>query len=75
MFVQIKDIEWDNMAIVASVFMTIIMMILSYSISLGIAFGFITYTIVAVASGKAKELNPLVWILFIVFLIYLVFGL
>ena len=25
--------------------------------------------------GKAKELNPLVWILFIVFLIYLVFGL
>lgn len=75
MFVQIKDIEWDNISIVASVFMTIIMMILSYSISLGIAFGFITYTIVAVASGKAKELNPLVYILFIVFLIYLFFGL
>jgi AGZA family xanthine/uracil permease-like MFS transporter len=55
--------------------MTIIMMILSYSISLGIAFGFITYTIVAAATGKAKELNPLVWILFIVFLLYLVFGL
>ena len=75
MFVQIKDIQWDNLAIVASVFMTIIMMILSYSISLGIAFGFITYTIVAVASGKAKELNPLVWILFIVFILYLIFGL
>lgn len=75
MFVQIKDIEWDNLAIVASVFMTIIMMILSYSISLGIAFGFITYTIVAVASGKAKELNPLVWVLFIVFILYLIFGL
>lgn len=75
MFVQIKDIEWDNLAIVAAVFMTIIMMILSYSISLGIAFGFITYTIVAVATGKTKELNPLVWILFIVFLIYLFFGL
>ena len=75
MFVQIRDIEWDNLAIVASVFMTIIMMILSYSISLGIAFGFITYTIVAAATGKAKELNPLVWILFIVFLLYLVFGL
>ena len=67
MFVQIRDIEWDNLAIVASVFMTIIMMILSYSISLGIAFGFITYTIVAAATGKAKELNPLVWVLFIVF--------
>lgn len=75
MFVQIRDIEWDNLAIVASVFMTIIMMILSYSISLGIAFGFITYTIVAAATGKAKELNPLVWVLFIVFILYLVFGL
>lgn len=75
MFVQIRDIEWDNLAIVASVFMTIIMMVLTYSISLGIAFGFITYTIVAAATGKAKELNPLVWILFIVFLLYLVFGL
>ena len=75
MFVQIKDIEWDNLAIVAAVFMTIIMMVLSYSISLGIAFGFITYTIVAIATGKYKELNPLVWVLFIVFLIYLFFGL
>ncbi len=75
MFVQITDIEWDNLAIVAAVFMTIIMMVLSYSISLGIAFGFITYTIVAIATGKYKELNPLVWILFIIFLIYLFFGL
>lgn len=75
MFVQIKDIEWDNIAIVAAVFMTIIMMILSYSISLGIAFGFITYSIVALASGKAKELSPLVWVLFVVFIIYLFFGL
>lgn len=75
MFVQIRDIKWDNPAIVTSVFMTIIMMILSYSISLGIAFGFNTYVIVTIASGKYKKLNPLVWILFIVFLLYLFFGL
>lgn len=75
MFVQIRDIEWDNIAIVASVFLTIIMMILSYLISLGIAFGFITYVICAVAAGKTKELNSLVWVVFIVFLIYLFFGL
>ena len=75
MFIQIRDIEWENIAIVASVFMTIIMMILSYSISLGIAIGFITYTIATIASGKYKELNPLVWVLFVVFLIYLFFGL
>ena len=75
MFVQIREIEWDNLAIVASVFITIIMMILSYSISLGIAFGFNTYTIALIASGRYRELKPLVWIMFVVFLIYLFFGL
>lgn len=75
MFVQIREIEWDNLAIVTSVFITIIMMILSYSISLGIAFGFNTYTIALIASGRYRELKPLVWIMFVVFLIYLFFGL
>lgn len=75
MFVQIRDIDWDNMAIVASVFMTIIMMILSNSISLGIAFGFITYTIANIACGKYRELKPLVWIMFVIFIMYLFFGL
>jgi AGZA family xanthine/uracil permease-like MFS transporter len=74
MFAQIREINWDEVEIVASVFITIIMMILTYSISLGIAFGFITYTIATVARGKYKELKPLVWILFVVFLIYLFFG-
>ena len=37
MIVQLKEIEWDSLVIAASVFMTIIMMILTYSISLGIA--------------------------------------
>ena len=75
MFIQIKDINWESPAIIASVFMTIIMMVLTYSISLGIAFGFITYTIAEVASGKAKELNYFVWVMFVVFIIYLFFGL
>ena len=37
MIVQLKEIEWDSLVIADSVFMTIIMMILTYSISLGIA--------------------------------------
>ncbi|WP_407375974.1 NCS2 family permease [Methanobrevibacter sp.] len=75
MFIQIKDIEWDNLEIVAAVFMTIIMMVLSYSISLGIAFGFITYALGAIALGKYKEMSPLVWVMVVVFIIYLFFGL
>lgn len=75
MFVQIKDIDWNDLGIVASVFMTVIMMILTFSISLGIAFGFITYTIATIARGRYRQLTPLVGIMFIIFVIYLFFGL
>ncbi|OED01717.1 MULTISPECIES: NCS2 family permease [Methanobrevibacter] len=75
MMIQLKDVDWDDLVVVASVFMTIIMMLLTYSISLGIAFGFVTYAITSIAAGKAKELNWLVWIMVLVFIIYLFFGL
>lgn len=63
------------MVIAASVFMTIIMMILSYSISLGIAWGFVTYAIATIATGKFKEMSWGIYVLVIVFAFYLFFGL
>ncbi|WP_407382073.1 NCS2 family permease [Methanobrevibacter sp.] len=75
MIVQIKDVDWDNIVVVAPVFMTIIMMLLTYSISLGIAWGFVTYAVATIATGKWKEMNWGIWVLVIVFLIYLFFGL
>ena len=74
MIVQLKEIQWDSLVVAASVFMTIIMMILSYSISRGIAWGFVVYAIASLASGKEK-LSLSMWILVIVFVIYLFFGL
>lgn len=71
MFSEIKDIDWDNISILSSVFITIIMMTFTNSISLGIAFGFNTYVITTIALGKYKELTPLVWVTFIIFVIYL----
>lgn len=38
-----------------------LMMGLVYSISTGIGFGFITYTLVRVFRGKAKEVHPIIW--------------
>ena len=75
MIVQIKDVDWDNIVVVAPVFMTIIMMLLTYSISLGIAWGFVTYAVATIATGEWKEMNWGIWVLVIVFLIYLFFGL
>jgi AGZA family xanthine/uracil permease-like MFS transporter len=75
MIEQLKDVEWTNLIVAASVFMTIIMMILTYSISLGIAWGFVIYAVASLASGKAKDLGWGIWLMVIVFIIYLFFGL
>ena len=72
---QLKDVQWDNLVVAASVFMTIVMMILTYSISLGIAWGFVIYAVASIAGGKAKELGWAIWLMVIIFIIYLFFGL
>ena len=74
MIAQLKDVEWDNMVVAASVFMTIVMMILTYSISLGIAWGFVVYAIGSLVAQREK-LNWGIVVLAIVFIIYLFFGL
>ncbi len=75
MMAQLGSVDWANSVISASVFMTIIMMILSYSISIGIAWGFIAYFVGSIAEGKFKEMGWGMYALMIVFLVYLFFGL
>lgn len=75
MMVQLKDVQWDNVVVASSIFMTIIMMILTYSISLGIAWGFLTYAVATIATGKFKEMSWGIYVLVIIFLLYLFFGL
>ena len=72
---QLKYVNWNSLVISASVFMTIIIMILSFSISTGIAWGFLTYALGKIASGKYKEIGIGIWILGIIFLLFLCFGL
>ena len=67
---QLGEINWHDFVYASSAFVTVIVMILAYSISDGIAFGFITYGVVMWASGKAKEVSPIIWILDVVFIFY-----
>ena len=67
---QLGGIDWDNIIFTCAGFITILFMILSYSISNGIAMGFISYTVAMVACGKAKEVHPTVWVLLVIFVIY-----
>jgi AGZA family xanthine/uracil permease-like MFS transporter len=69
---QLKEVDWSNMIYAISGFMTIIMMVLMYSISDGIAFGFISYTVAMVAAGKTKDIHPTVWGLMVIFVLYFI---
>lgn len=70
---QLKGIDWDDLVYAASGFVTIIVMVLTYSISDGIAFGFITYAIASVAAGRSKDVSPIVWGLVVIFVAYFAF--
>lgn len=69
----LKEIDWDVFEIAVPAFFTVIMMPLAYSIADGIAIGFIFYPITMVATGKAKKVSPIMWGLFVVFILYFVF--
>ncbi len=67
---QLKGIDWDDLMIASAAFLTVLVMVLGYSISNGIAIGFVVYTVGMIGAGKAKGIHPSVWILDVIFLIY-----
>ena len=57
-----KEINWNDLGEAIPAFFAGIFMALCYSISYGIAAGFVFYCIVKVCKGKAKEIHPLLWV-------------
>src|SRR5690606_15609476 len=66
-------IEWDKLEESVPAFLTVIAMPLSYSIATGIALGFILYPLTMIIKGDAKKVHPLMYFLFVVFILYFVF--
>lgn len=67
---QLGGVDWDDIVFSAAGFVTVIIMILTYSISDGIAFGFIIYGLTSIVSGRVKDIKPIVWVLILVFVLY-----
>ena len=64
-----KEIKWDDLAEAIPAFFAGIFMALCYSISYGIAMGFITYCIVKVCKGEAKKVHPILWVVTALFIL------
>lgn len=69
----IGDIDWKKFEIAVPAFLTIIAMPLTYSIATGIAIGFVFYPITMIVKGRAREIHPIMYFLFIVFILYFIF--
>jgi AGZA family xanthine/uracil permease-like MFS transporter len=63
-------IEWDKLEEAIPAFLTVIAMPLTFSIATGIALGFITYPLVKVVKGEGKQVHPIMYGMFVVFILY-----
>lgn len=69
----LKDIAWEKFEIAVPAFLVIISMPLTYSIATGIAIGFVFYPITMIMKGKMKEIHPVMYGMFVIFLLYFIF--
>ncbi len=67
----LAEIDWKDVTTAAPVTVTALTMPLTYSIANGIAFGFITWTVVKLLSGRSREVNSALVILSLLFVIKL----
>ena len=71
---EVVNIKFDDFTEAFPAFMTIVMMPLTYSIAQGLAFGFMSYTIIKLITGRHKENNAVTYILTILFILHFVLG-
>ncbi|MCL2461652.1 MAG: NCS2 family permease [Defluviitaleaceae bacterium] len=69
MIASIADIDWHNFEDAAVAFLAAVIMPFSYSITNGIAFGFIFFVIIKLVRGKIKEIHPIVYVFTALFII------
>ncbi len=72
MLSAIKKMDFEgDIADVIGGFLAVIMMPFAYSIATGIMFGIISWVILKVVTGKAKDISAIMWISFALFAIYI----
>ena len=74
MITQIREVDLSDFASALPAFLTIVVMPFTYSIANGIGAGFVSYAVLQVATGKARSLHPLMWIVSVAFLLYFAAG-
>jgi AGZA family xanthine/uracil permease-like MFS transporter len=70
---SIAQIAWQDFSEAVPAFITMVATPLTFSIATGLSLGLISYTVVKIASGKFREINTLIWILTVLFILRYVY--
>lgn len=74
MMSQVTKIDFDDVEEGLPAFLTLALMPFTFSITIGIGAGFISYVLLKVARGKARQLHPLMWVVAGAFVVYFASG-
>jgi len=70
MMTQIRHIDFNDYSIGIPAFLTIAIMPFTYSITNGIGAGFVSWLVIKIFTGKARDVNWLMWVISIAYIIY-----
>ena len=70
MMTQIRHIDFNDYSMGIPAFLTIAIMPFTYSITNGIGAGFVSWLVIKIFTGKAREVSWLMWVISIAFVIY-----
>lgn len=71
MVIPLTKINWQNLQEALPSFLTIVLIPFTYSLSVGISFGFISWTVLKILTGKTSELNPILAVISVLSLFFL----
>jgi AGZA family xanthine/uracil permease-like MFS transporter len=70
MMKEIRHIDFANLEEAMPSFIILVMIALSYSISTGLAFGFISFALIKLVAGKAGDVKPTMWVIALLSLMF-----
>ena len=65
---ELVDIDWDDSTESVPAVVTVLMMPFTYSIANGLAFGFISYAVLKLLTGRARQVPWIIWLIAALFL-------
>ncbi|NGN63556.1 NCS2 family permease [Streptomyces sp. A7024] len=70
MMMQAQHVDWSDSAVAIPVFLTVVLMPFTYTITTGVAAGVISYVAIKAAQGKWREPGAFMWVLSLIFVVY-----